>query len=378
MNKLKVLIAADTYYPKVDGVLIFIDEFIKRAEDDFQIHLVVPQFSSQAKHNGIKTTFLPLSKRITGFTYPTMAWNWANLQKIKQAVQEADVVFIQELAPVGMAALHYATKYNKQKILYVHNTPWDFIGKYYSLHQKVNMLIRKVFVHYYNKADLLLIPYHDFEKQLREVGVKTKAEVARLGVDIERFSPTKQKESEKIKLGLPAKPVIGFVGRISYEKNVLVLLEAFKKLHPGSATLLIVGDGNEELVQKCREVRDCLVTGFVKNVEQYLRAMDIFVLPSLTETTSLATLEAMASGIAVITTKVGFLKEYIVKNYNGLFFPRNSPAMLAAKLELLLQDAALRQKLGQNARKTIAYSFSWERSINRIKRLINSSGDGNI
>jgi glycosyltransferase involved in cell wall biosynthesis len=98
--------------------------------------------------------------------------------------------------------------------------------------------------------------------------------------------------------------------------------------------------------------------------------MDIFVMPSLTETTSLATLEAMASGIPIVSTKLGFMQHYIVKNYNGLFFPRNSPSMLAVQIRKLLEDDHLREKLGKNARKTVAYSFSWERSINRIKRIL--------
>jgi L-malate glycosyltransferase len=98
--------------------------------------------------------------------------------------------------------------------------------------------------------------------------------------------------------------------------------------------------------------------------------MDIFVMPSLTETTSLATLEAMSCGLPVIATKVGFIKNYLVKDHNGLFFPRNKSTVLALKLQKLIDNKELREKLGKNARKTIAYSFSWERSINKIKRIL--------
>ena len=93
-------------------------------------------------------------------------------------------------------------------------------------------------------------------------------------------------------------------------------------------------------------------------------------MPSLTETTSLATLEAMSYGLPIIASKVGFMKNYIVKGYNGIFFPRDSSTMLAMKIKKLRDNIELRNKLGQNARKTIAYSFSWERSINKIKRLL--------
>ena len=64
------------------------------------------------------------------------------------------------------------------------------------------------------------------------------------------------------------------------------------------------------------------------------------------------------------------MKSYIVRGYNGIFFPKNNASVLALKIEKLLQDPGLRQKLGENARKTIVYSFSWERSIERIIYLL--------
>ncbi len=167
------------------------------------------------------------------------------------------------------------------------------------------------------------------------------------------------------------KTIIGYVGRISNEKNINILMEAFEKLpNQNNLQLLMVGDGNPKLVKKLKEINNCHVTGFVKNVEDYYQAMDIFVMPSLTETTSLATLEAMSCGLPVIATKVGFIKSYLVKDYNGLFFPRCSATMLAIKIEKLIKDPKLRTVLGHNARKMVAYSFSWERSINKIKRLL--------
>ncbi len=367
--KTRLLLAADTYHPKVDGVLIFMEEFMKRTKDEFDLHLLVPGFSSQRPPR-VKTTFLEISGRMGMFNYQAIKISRKNLTAIKSAVQESDLVFIQELAPVGWLSLHYARKFGKKTVLYVHNTPWEFVEKYFSLNRLLSKLFRKALVHYYNSSDLLLIPYQDLERQLRKAGVHTRIQVARLGVDIERFTPSQNKTVSKARLGLPAKPVIGYVGRISNEKNTLVLLHAFKKLKPDRYFLLMVGDGREDLVRKFRDTKNCLVTGFVKNVEDYLKAMDVFVMPSLTETTSLATLEAMASGLAVITTKVGFIKDYLIRNYNGTFFPRRSATVLSSKLDQMLQNQELQERFGRNARKTVAYSFSWERSINRIKRLL--------
>ena len=227
----------------------------------------------------------------------------------------------------------------------------------------------------YKKCTEIFVPYKALKDELIDKKVHVPIRVAKLGVDIHRFSPVVDNEKCKEKSHIDKDAfVIGYVGRISKEKNVGVLLSAFTKLIDQKSMnkyhLLIVGDGPLDQTKEFRNNNNCTITGFVDNVHDYLKAMDIFVMPSLTETTSLATLEAMSTGLPVIATKIGFIQKYITKNHNGIFFPKNSPTMLAMKIEKLRKDPELRTKLGHNARNTIAYSFSWERSINKIKRLL--------
>ncbi len=371
-TKIKLLVLTNTYEPKIDGVLTFVKEFMKRAKDDFDLRIVAPAFSRKKIFTKTKTTLLPLSERVKFFNYQSIKPSRANKKRIKKEVKEADVIFIQELAPIGYYGLKYAKKYKKKIIYYVHNTPWEFIEKYYDLGKILRKLLRLFMIRLYNKADILLVPFHDYKDQLKKEGVKKPIAVARLGVDIKKFSPIKQKDQAKKRLKIsPKKTVIGYVGRVSPEKNILTLAKAFKKLeNQEKLHLLIVGDGNKDIVKELKKIHNCTVTGVTKEVDKYLKAMDIFVMPSLTETTSLATLEAMASGLPIVATKVGFIKNYIVKNHNGLFFPRENPDHLKIKLQRLLNDEELRENIAHNARKTVAYGFSWERSINRIKRII--------
>lgn len=375
-QKTKLLLVADTYYPKVDGTVKFIEEFVKRSKEKFQIHLLVPKFAEEKQIAGIKTSFLKTSKIFQPLpTYPAVkVLSFRNLVKIKRSVKEAEIVFVQGPAIASCLAIRYSRKYKKKVFFYTHLLPWELLEKSKSsgIWNLIAHLVKKVSIRFYNRCDQILVPYHELKEQLQQEGLKTSTIVARLGVDIERFSLAKDKAAAKRKVGIKeTKTVIGYVGRISKEKNTKILLEAFQKLPvQRNYFLLMVGDGDPELVKRFKEIKNGKVTGFVKNVEIFLRATDIFVMPSLTETTSLATLEAMSSGLPVITTKVGFMKSYIVKDYNGLFFPRNSSTVLAMKIKKLLEDEALREKLGHNARKTVAYSFSWERSINKIKRIL--------
>lgn len=371
MERPKLLVVADTYYPKVDGTMIFLEEFLKRADDDFDISLLVPNFGVK---KGKNATYVEPSRILKVSGYPNLKLSFKNLKRIKKAIREAEIIFVQGPAMISYLSIYYSHKYGKKTVFYTHTISWELFEKFFPpLFKKMFFkIIKKGSIFLYNRCSEILVPYHELGDQLRYEGVKTMIKTARLGVDIDRFTPSKDKiiSKKKIKIN-PDKKVIGYVGRISKEKNAGLLLEAFRKLeNQDNLMLLMVGDGPKQQAKEFMETKNCKVTGFVHDVQTYLQAMDLFVMPSLTETTSLATLEAMSSGLPVIVTKIGFMKSYIVKNHNGMFFPRNSAAMLSVKIEKLLQNQELMAKLGHNARKTVAYAFSWERSINRIKRLL--------
>ncbi len=368
--KLKVLMVADTYFPKVDGIVRFMQEFLKKSSPELEVSLLVPRLGEK-KDNPKVIEIETSSYSLSG--YPSIKRSKENLTKIKAAVQAADLVFVQGPALLSYYAIKYAHRSKKRVVAYVHVIPWELFSKFLPryLGFALNGVIRKTAIHFYEKCDLLLVPYPELAIQLRRAGVSTRIKTAQLGVDIETFAPSVNKSRAKQNIGItPGKFVIGYVGRISKEKNVRVLRQAFQKLSYPRKHLLLVGDGPEDQKKEFQDLNSCTITGFVDNVHDYLQAMDIFVMPSLTETTSLATLEAMATGLPVISSKIGFIKEYLIKDYNGQFFPSKNPGILVIKIEQLMENPALREKLGSNARKTVAYSFSWERSINRIKRLI--------
>ena len=368
----KLLLVADTYYPQVDGVLRFMEEFIKRSTDAFEITVLVPKLGPEKRIEGVKTIFLEISKILKLSTYSTMKFSFGNFKKLKKSVREADLVFVQDSAFMGLLAIKYAQKFQKKVVYYTHQIIWkqfqEIVSPFWA--KLFTSFIKKSSLKAMNKCDLVVLPYQGLKEELNEMGLHAETQVARLGIDINRFVASKDKSLDKNKLNLPNKRIIGYVGRISGEKNLSILLTAFNKLNQQKYFLLIVGDGQKEILDQFKEHQNCKVTGFVNNVEDYLRAIDIFVMPSLTETTSLATLEAMSCGLPVIVTKVGFMEEYVVRDHNGLFFPRENPTMLALKIEKLFHKPEIREILGKNARKTIAYSFSWERSINKIKKTL--------
>jgi glycosyltransferase involved in cell wall biosynthesis len=372
-DKPKLLVVVDTYYPKIDGTLKFVEEFVKRIDDSFNYHLLVPNF--EKKKDTRKITFIDVSRFIKSSGYSSVKLlSLKTITKVRKAVKESDLVFAQGPAMLSVMAVFFAKRFKKKSVYYMHVDSWDFFKNFLvtPFTQFLYKLMKPVIKLALNMCSLIMVPYVDLIDRLSSKGVRAPARVARLGIDIERFSPSKNLKASKKKVKINEnKFVVGYVGRISNEKNIDLLMKAFKKLpNQSNLQLLMVGDGNPELVKKLKEMRNCKVTGFVNNVQEYLKAMDVFVMPSLTETTSLATLEAMSCGLPVIATKVGFIKSYLVKDHNGLFFPRNSSTMLAIKIEKLMKNPELMKTLGHNARKMVAYSFSWERSVNKMKRIL--------
>jgi glycosyltransferase involved in cell wall biosynthesis len=152
------------------------------------------------------------------------------------------------------------------------------------------------------------------------------------------------------------------------------LYRAFNKLYKENSNvrLLIVGGGIEEQEEMLKSKPGIIFTGSKDDVVPYYQAMDIYVLPSLIETTSLTTMEAMSCGLPVLSTKVGFVKDYIKHNTNGMFFPKRNSYILRKKIENLIENRKLREDLGKNARETIKEKFRWMITVQKIKKILES------
>jgi glycosyltransferase involved in cell wall biosynthesis len=370
----KLLIAADTYYPKKDGVIVFLEKIIPALSKHLEVTIIAPRFESGEKPIGeSKLITLETSKRLKLADYPSIKFSKQNRNKIKKAVKEADLIFAQDLALIGLLSIKYAKKYRKPVLTFTHQIPWEHLSNVLITTNWINriiaLIIKKLAIRAYNRCKLILVPYKDFADELTRNKVYAKKAAIKLGVDSDIFKPAEIKAEAKKKIGIdPNKTVIGYCGRLSKEKDLKTLKRAFTKLDIKEKLLLLIGDGPEKRVFE--EMPDVRITGFVDNVVPFLQATDIFVMPSLTETTSLATLEAMSCGLPVIVTKVGYMKEYIKNKINGLFFPKRNDYILRKKIEMLANDQELREELGTDAREDVINKFSWKRTVENINKIL--------
>jgi sugar transferase (PEP-CTERM/EpsH1 system associated) len=204
------------------------------------------------------------------------------------------------------------------------------------------------------------------EHMATEVGYAPgRIRTVRNGVDLSRFQAGRRREA-RLALGLPAEAVIvGTVGRLVPVKDQATLLEAVALLR-GEGTqvaALLAGDGplSGRLRQQAEALgisADVHLLGHRPDVELVLAALDVFVLPSLSEGLSNTILEAMATGLPVVATRVGGADELVIDGVTGILVPPGAPVQLAAALAGILRDPAQRDRMGHAARRRAESEFS--------------------
>jgi glycosyltransferase involved in cell wall biosynthesis len=190
------------------------------------------------------------------------------------------------------------------------------------------------------------------------------------GIDLEEFRPG---DSPRPAALAPDTFVIGVVCTLRPEKGLLTLLDAFARVRRARAVmkLVLVGSGSmlETLQSRAAALGisgDCVFAGATEHVAEWLRAMDIFVLPSLSEALSNSLMEAMACGCCSVASDIGGNPELIRSGETGLLFEAGDVAGLGTALELLIANDGLRRRLGQAGTQSIQRHFSNQASAERM------------
>jgi glycosyltransferase involved in cell wall biosynthesis len=170
--------------------------------------------------------------------------------------------------------------------------------------------------------------------------------------------------------------VIGVVCALRPEKGLATLVNAFARVRPlcKQMKLAIVGSGPmlPELQQEAREAgvfSDCIWEPATADVASWLRAFDIFVLPSLDEAFSNALMEAMACRCAVVASNVGGNPELVGHAERGLLFEARNVDALTGVLRQLIEDTALRRKVAEAGERFIRERFSRDASARRMEAI---------
>ena len=282
--------------------------------------------------------------------------------------EHPDAIHVATPGPVGLCGLAAARTLGLPLVGSYHTE----LGPY-ALHLTRDLLVAEAFDRYvewfYRQCALVLGPTTAVADALAQKGMTTG--VWGRGVDTVRFTPERRDEALRARLLGDGNVLLLFVGRLSTEKRVDVLLDAFARLHaamPG-ARLVLAGEGLSRAGFEAQAPRGTTFLGELHgdDLATLYASADAFCFPSTTDTFGQVILEAAASGLPAAAAAAGGALELVQDGRTGLLAPPDDPIGLAAAIRELSAFPERRRRFGQAAR-AAALDRTWERSFEELRR----------
>ena len=212
------------------------------------------------------------------------------------------------------------------------------------------------------------------ERKYKTEGKVSRVTCIRNGIDLEGKSVPTDRWRTREDLGVdPGTCLIGTVGRLARVKGIPYLLQAARiLLHQGAnVKVLVVGDGNIrlDLMTLTRDLginQNVAFLGHRDDIDELLKALDIFVLPSLSEGIPMVLLEAMAASRAVVSSRVGGIPEIVEDGIDGFLVEPMDVNSLAERCGRLIESPDIARKMGVQARKRVERDFSATTMADRV------------
>jgi len=365
---MKIAIFSDSYWPQINGVTISIDNFVEELEKKgHQVLIFAPKTKekTETKFNvfWIPSISLPTYKeyRISSF------FSLEAEKKFKEF--NPDIVHMHTPFSVGWIGLNLAKKFNKKSIGTYHTYLPDFLMylplpfiKETEIAKKTVWFYTKLF---YNKCDLTTTPTDMSAKELEKNQIKN-VKVLPNGINFKMFN------SVKCSKNLKEKKLVYF-GRLSFEKNIEVLIDTVELLEKATLTVIGSGPALDSLKKKVKEKnleKRVVFTGALKGEDLVKKVAEsnVFVTAATMETQGLTIAEAMATGMPAVGADKMAVPETIKEGFNGFLFKPFDEKEAAEKVKKVFSSEKLYKKLSENAVET-ARKSSREKRTEKLEEL---------
>jgi len=373
----KICDVTQFYSPVSGGVKRYISEkrrhVVEHTRDEH--HLIVPGPTSRYERDGRLHLHTIQSPRLDFFSrYPSRYRLILNTRLVLDMLDDIRPDIIESGDPyhVAWTALRAGDQTHASVFGFYHShfpeaylrTALKYGGSW--VRGAVMSFAQDYIVNLYSRFTATLVPSEPLRDLLHGWGV-TNAVTLNLGVDTHAFQPTPREDDLRRKLDLPKdRRVLLYVGRLSPEKNIGMLLSAFEALnerHPNRYHLVIVGDGPLRRILPATRHRTNALTWRAHlqdsaKLAEYYHAADLFIHPGVCETFGLVVLEAQACALPCVGVRGSFMDANIMTGLD-LWATKNDPHDIADAIERYEgQDLAA---LGAQAAKLVRDRFSWDK-----------------
>jgi len=379
-SDMRLAIFTESYEPIVNGVSVSVrtlrDELTRRGHE---VYVFAPGFKGHSDGRSdvfrLPSTHTPL---MPDYPFPLP---FAPGARSAFASLKLDLVHTQTPFLLGVMGAKWARRHGIP-LVSTNHTLYTEYAHYVPVRPKA--ITRRFLVGlmkwYYTGCDAVVVPSTPVLERLRSYGIGTRIEVIKTGVVGAAAASPDQRAKAREEWGIPAgAPLLLYVGRVAREKNLTMLLEAFRRVlsnHP-QARLLVVG-GGPALAETRRGAESLGLgerVGFAGmrgrlEIDRLYAASDLFVFPSVTETQGVAICEALSAGLPVVAVEAGGIPENIRHGNDGFLSADNSDEF-AAYIQRLIDDPRERALMGANARANSS-AFSIERMVDDYERFYES------
>ncbi len=371
---MKIAVFTESYAPYISGVARSVELLKKELEAlGHHIYLFAPDYPGHKDTEKNIIRIPSIATKYPGFRIPVPYPGF---------IPDIDFDLVHSNSPfgLGLASLNYAKRKRLPFVYSFHTIFTDYLH-YIPLPKP---LTKKTFAAYIRsfckKCDCIVAPNKTTVRYLDDFGIRGRIEAIPSGIDLGLIEKATSKGIRN-SLGIPETAnVLLYVGRLSKEKNVPFLLQAFKNIllvEPDTYLLIVAGGPEEEPLKKmATDLGIAQRTVFAgqkgcPEVFNYYKCADIFVFASKTETQGLVIAEAKACGLPAVVVDAQGVKESILPGEDGFLTGENLDDF-SEKVVTLLKDGALRAIMSERAAKNSARDFSSGTIAKKVESVYNS------